>query len=55
MPKTTNFKMYDIKNEAKLPREFFRQDVVELSKALLGKVFVRTTKEGTIRAVIVET
>ena len=53
--KITDFSGYKPTKEKDLPQEFFRQEVVALSKALLGKVFVRNTKKGTIRAVIVET
>ena len=51
----TNFTEKDIKGEKKLTREYFRQDVVELSKNLLGKVMIRETPEGVMRAIIVET
>ena len=50
-----NFTEKDIKYEKKLGREYFRQEVVELSKSLLGKVMVRDTPQGTMRAIIVET
>jgi DNA-3-methyladenine glycosylase len=50
-----NFTIKDIKYENKLDRKYFRQDVVELSKSLLGKLFVRKTENGIIKAVIVET
>lgn len=46
---------YKSDKEVSLKREFFRQEVVELAKALLGKVFVRKTEKGLIKAVIVET
>lgn len=55
MPKITGFSGYKSGKEKDLPQQFFRQEVVDLAKALLGKVFVRTTKKGTIKAVIVET
>jgi len=48
-----NFTAKDIKYENKLDRKYFRQEVVELSKSLLGKMFVRETPQGVIKAVIV--
>lgn len=50
-----NFTAKDIKYENKLDRKYFRQDVVELSKSLLGKVMIRKINGGVIKAVIVET
>ena len=50
-----NFTVKDIKYEKKLDRKYFRQDVETLSKSLLGKIFVRETSKGVIKAVIVET
>lgn len=55
MPKITNFSGYKSGKEKDLPQDYFRQEVVDLAKSLLGKVFVRTTKKGIIKAVIVET
>lgn len=49
------FSNYDKTKEKALSREFFRQEVVDLSRQLLGKVFVRQMADGVIRAVIVET
>lgn len=49
------FEDYDKANEKLLPREFFRQEVVELARQLLGKVIVRELPDGVVRAVIVET
>lgn len=53
--RSPNFSAKDIKYEHKLDRTYFRQEVVELSKSLLGKVMVRKTEQGLIKAVIVET
>lgn len=53
--KSGNFSLKDVKFENQLDRKYFRQEVVELSKSLLGKVFVRETPQGIIKAVIVET
>ena len=50
-----NFVAKDIKFEQKLDRKYFRQEVVDLSKSLLGKLFVRETPKGVMKAVIVET
>jgi 3-methyladenine DNA glycosylase Mpg len=50
-----NFTDKDIKYEESLDRKYFRQDVVTLSKSLLGKMFVRKTAKGIIKAIIVET
>ena len=50
-----NFVAKDIKFEHKLDRKYFRQEVVDLSKSLLGKLFVRETPKGVMKAVIVET
>lgn len=41
--KLGNFSMKDIKHEIQLDRKYFQQEVVELSKSLLGKMFVRET------------
>jgi len=49
------FTPYDSTKESFLTREFFRQEVVELAKQLLGKVIVRELPDGIVRAVIVET
>ncbi|KRX04990.1 Formyl transferase, C-terminal-like [Pseudocohnilembus persalinus] len=38
-----------------LPKEFYHQDVVTLSKELLGKVIVRETDKGIVKCRIVET
>jgi hypothetical protein len=48
-----NFTEKDIKYENKLDRKYFRQDVVTLAKSLLGKVFIRETEDGIMKAVIV--
>lgn len=53
--KSGNFTLKDVKHELKLDRKYFQQEVVELSKSLLGKLFVRETPEGTMKAIIVET
>lgn len=53
--KCTNFTSKDIKFENKLDRQYFRQDVVQLAKSLLGKLMVRKINGSTIKAVIVET
>ena len=50
-----NFTIKDIKHEKNLDRQYFRQEVVDLSKSLLGKLFVRETSKGIMKAVIVET
>ena len=50
-----NFTSKDIQYEEKLDRKYFRQDVETLSKSLLGKMFVRETPKGVIKAIIVET
>ena len=55
MFKCTNFSHKDIKYENKLDRQYFRQEVVELAKSLLGKVMVRKINGSLIKAVIVET
>lgn len=39
----------------KLPRSFYYQNGIDLSKALLGKVLVHKTRLGTIRGIITET
>lgn len=48
-----NFTKNDIKYENALDKKYFRQDVVTLAKSLLGKVFIRETEDGIIKAVIV--
>lgn len=50
-----NFTAKDIKFENKLDRKYFRQEVVDLAKSLLGKVMIRKINGGVIKAVIVET
>lgn len=50
-----NFSDKDIKQEVSLDRKYFQQEVVELSKSLLGKMFIRETPEGIMKAIIVET
>ncbi|WP_033168104.1 DNA-3-methyladenine glycosylase [Clostridium sp. KNHs205] len=39
----------------KLSREFYRQDGINLGKALLGKVLVHESEEGITKGIIVET
>lgn len=51
--KIGNFTEKDIKFENPLDRKYFRQEVVDLAKSLLGKLFVRKTPDGVIKAVIV--
>ena len=51
--KIGNFTEKDIKFENALDRKYFRQEVVDLAKSLLGKLFVRKTPDGVIKAVIV--
>jgi len=41
--------------EKRLERSFYKQNVVDLSKALLGKIVVRKTAEGVAKCRIVET
>lgn len=53
--KSGNFSEKDIKHEIPLDRKYFQQEVVDLSKSLLGKVFIRETPEGVMKAIIVET
>ena len=48
-------KILEFLSEKRLERNFFTQEVVELSKALLGKIIVRNIKEGQMRFKIVET
>ena len=50
-----NFTVKDIKYENRLDRMYFRQEVVDLGKSLLGKVMIRKMNGGVIKAVIVET
>jgi len=38
-----------------LDRAFYKQNIIDLSKALVGKIIVRQTPEGTVKARIVET
>lgn len=52
---SSNFLASDIKHENKLDRKYFRQEVVDLAKSLLGKMFIRQTPEGVMKAIIVET
>ena len=51
--KIGNFTEKDIKFENPLDRKYFQQEVVDLAKSLLGKLFVRKTPDGVIKAVIV--
>lgn len=53
--KGANFSQKDIRYENQLDRKYFRQEVVELAKSLLGKMFIRETPQGIIKAIIVET
>ena len=53
--KGANFSEKDIKYENQLNRQYFRQEVAELAKSLLGKMFIRETPQGIIKAIIVET
>ncbi|SFR72989.1 DNA-3-methyladenine glycosylase [Anaeromicropila populeti] len=39
----------------RLDKDFYRQDALILAKALLGKVLVHETAEGTVKGIIVET
>jgi 3-methyladenine DNA glycosylase Mpg len=39
--------------ENDLPLTFFRQEVVDLAQKLIGKIFVRKTDKGIIKAIIV--
>lgn len=50
-----NFREKDIKYQNQLDRKYFRQEVVDLAKSLLGKLFIRETPQGSIKAVIVQT
>jgi DNA-3-methyladenine glycosylase len=43
------------KQQSRLDRDFYHQDVVKLAKALLGKVFVRMDNNNRLSGMIVET
>jgi DNA-3-methyladenine glycosylase len=53
--KLNEINKFDELSRSRLPREFFMTDVVDLSKKLLGKIFVRKIGDDIIKARIVET
>jgi DNA-3-methyladenine glycosylase len=44
-----------MKSNPRLKRDFYKQEVVELARALVGKKIVRELEEGRVEAIIVET